>query len=170
MNEFDLIKNWGKILLKEPRPKGLERWYFYKLTTSGKIYDINIKELDQVFCVGYHSLNFESREFIPWMKENAEVISLKAGKSAYVLPLSHKIKYLSAEMKAVIAYIQNQDDNNFVICTDEIINAEYEGFWFNLWMKFREATGFYSKTIHNLFRVKALDVACKLIERRGNER
>ncbi len=171
MNEFDLIKSWEKILFKEPRPKGIKHWCFYKLAAGGKIYDINVKELDQVFCVGYHALSFERDylKFIEWMKENAEVISLKAGKDAYVLPLSHKIKHLSAEMKAVIAYIQNQDDNNFVICTDEVISAEYEGFWFNLWMKFREATGFYSKTIHNLFRVKALDVACELIERRGNE-
>ena len=177
MNEFDLIKSWEKILLKEPRPKGMEHWCFYKLAAGGKIYDINVKELDQVFCVGYHALSFEPEylRFIQWLKESAEVEVIEIEdrydktRVVYVLPLSHKIKYLSAEMKAVIAYIQNQDDNNFVICTDEVISAEYEGFWFNLWMKFREATGFYSKTIHNLFRVKALDVACELIERRGNE-
>lgn len=180
MNEFDLIKSWEKILLKEPRPKGIKHWCFYKLVSLGKdrniIYDINVKELDQVFGVGYHALSFEPKylEFIDWMKENATVIGIEdkyyKTKKVYVLPLSHKIKYLSAEMKAVIAYIQNQDDNNFVICTDETIySAKREGFWFNLWMKFRKATGFYSKTIHNLFRVKALDVACELIERRGNE-
>ena len=159
------------------------KYCFYKLVSLGEdrniIYDINVKELDQVFCVGYHALSFESREFIPWMKENAKIIGIKdkycgtiayllgtGVKVVYVLPLSHKIKYLSAEMKAVIAYIQNQDNNNFVICTDEIVNAEYEGFWFNLWMKFRKATGFYSKTIHNLFRIKALDVACEIIKLR----
>lgn len=163
-----------KRMLSEPRPKGLEHWCLYKLAKDGTVYDINVKELDQVFCVDYHSLNFESREFIPWMKENAEVIGIEdkygGTKVAYALPLSHKIKYLSAEMKAVIAYIQNQDDNNFVICTDRAIHsAKYEGFWFNLWMKFRKATGFYSKFVHDLFRVKALDVACELIKRRGNE-
>jgi hypothetical protein len=165
-------------ILNEPRPKGLEHWCLYKLVSLGKdrniIYDISVKELDQVFCVGYHSLSFESREFIPWMKENAEIIGIEdkyyKTKVVYVLPLSHKIKYLSAEMKAVIAYIQNQDDNNFVICTDRAIHsAKYEGFWFNLWMKFRKATGFYSKFVHDLFRVKALDVACELIKRRENE-
>ena len=154
------------------------KYCFYKLATGGKIYDINVKELDQVFCVGYHALSFERDylKFIKWMKEENHLGSFRVSTPvkgvtavAYALPLSHKIKYLSAEMKAVIAYIQNQDDNNFVICTDEVISAEYEGFWFNLWMKFREATGFYSKTIHNLFRVKVLDVACELIERRGNE-
>jgi hypothetical protein len=118
-----------------------------------------------VFCAGYHSLNFESEKFIPWMKENSQLITLGLSE-VYTLPLSHKIKYLSAEMKAVIAYIQNQDDNNFVICSNQIIHsAKYEGFWFNLWMKFRERTGFYSKFIDDLFRNKQLDGACKMIER-----
>ena len=148
--------------------KGLEHWCLYKLAKDGTVYDINVKELDQVFCAGYHSLNFESRKFIPWMKENSQLITL--GSEVYTLPLSHKIKYLSAEMKAVIAYIQNQDDNNFVICSNQIIHsAKYEGFWFNLWMKFRLLTGFYSKFIHGLFRVKQLDEACEMIERRKNE-
>ena len=125
------------------------KYCLYKLVSLGEdrniIYDINVKELDQVFNVGYHSLSFESNylKFISWMKENAELIGIEdkyyKTKKVYVLPLSHKIKYLSAEMKAVIAYIQNQDDNNFVICTDETIySAKYEGFWFNLWMKFRK--------------------------------
>lgn len=153
------------------------KYCLYKLVSLGKdrniIYDINVKELDQVFCVGYHALSFERDylKFIEWMKENAQIIGVEdkfyRTKMGYLLPLSHKIKHLSPEMKAIIAYIQNQDDNNFVICTDEVLYcAGYEGFWFNLWMKFREATGFYSKTIHNLFRVKALDVACEIIKLR----
>jgi hypothetical protein len=153
------------------------KYCFYKLVSVGEdrniIYDINVKELDQVFCVGYHSLSFECEylKFIEWMKENAEVIGIEdryyKTRIVYVLPLSHKIKYLSAEMKAVIAYIQNQDDDNFVICTDQTIHsAKYEGFWFNLWMKFSKATGFYCQFIHDLFRVKALDVACEIINLR----
>jgi hypothetical protein len=168
MNEFDLAKDWEKALLNQPRIKGPEHWCLYKLAKDGTIYDINVKELDQVFCAGYHSLNFESREFIPWMKENSQLITLGPNE-VYTLPLSHKIKYLSPEMKAVIAYIQNQDDDNFVICSNQIIHsAKYEGFWFNLWMKFRFLTGFYSKFIHDLFRVKQLDEACRMIERREN--
>jgi hypothetical protein len=171
MNEFDLAKDWEKALLNQPRIKGLEHWCLYKLAKDGTVYDINVKELDQVFCAGYHSLNFESiRKFIPWVKENCTLLQEFKDSEVYALPLSHKIKYLSAEMKAVIAYIQNRDDNNFVICSNQIIHsAKYEGFWFSLWMQFRFLTGFYSKFIHGLFRVKQLDEACEMIERRENE-
>lgn len=153
------------------------KYRFYKLVSVGEdwniIYDINVKELDQVFCVGYHSLSFEREylKFIEWMKENAEVIGIEdryyKTRIVYVLPLAHKIKYLSQEMRMVIAHIQNQEDDSFVICTDQTIySAKYEGFWFNLWMKFRKATGFYCQFIHDLFRVKALDVGCEIINLR----
>lgn len=153
---------------------GLTRRYcLYKLVNLDKdrdvIYDINVKELDQVFGLAYNALSFEYDylEFIEWMQKNAQLIMLKTGEKVYVLPPSHKIKYLSFEMKAVIAYIQN--DGSWVICSDQTIHsAKYEGFWFNLWMKFRKATGFYSKTIHDLFRVKVLDELCRMIESRGN--
>ena len=95
-----------------------KKYCLYKLATSGKIYDINVKELDQVFCVGYHALSFEREylKFIEWMKEENHLGSFR----------------VSTHVKGV-------------------------------------TTGFYSQFIHNLFRVKALDVACELIERRGNE-
>jgi hypothetical protein len=154
-----------------------KKYCLYKLVSLGEdrniIYDINIKELDQVFCAGYHSLSLEPEylKFIEWMIENAQLIGVEDKcyrmKMGYLLPLSHKIKHLSPEMKAIIAFIQGEDDNNFVICTDEVLYcAGYEGFWFNLWMKFRKRTGFYSKFIDGLFRNKRLDIACGVVESR----
>jgi hypothetical protein len=153
------------------RIKGMEHYYIYRLNKD-KVY--HIKELDQVF--GWSSNRVDTQpdfaNFKAWMQGELDVdlIPIELGRKdmyetiyVYVLPLSHKIKHLTPEMKLVIAFIQNQDDDNFIVVSDTPINsAKYDNYLYSLW----KASGLKSKTIDKLFRNKLIDELCELLQER----
>jgi len=153
--------------------KGMECYYLYKLDKNNKVY--HIKELDQVF--GWSSNRVDTQpdfaNFKAWMQGELDLIPIELGRKdmyetiyVYVLPLSHKIKHLTPEMKLVIAFIQNQDDNNFIVVSDTPINsAKYDDYLYSLW----KASGLKSKTIDKLFRNKLIDELCELLQRREKD-
>jgi hypothetical protein len=180
VSEFDIayMKACQKLgrpvfTINDKRMKGMECYYLYKLDKNNKVY--HIKELDQVF--GWSSNRVDTQpdfaNFRTWMQGELYLIPIELGYKdmyetiyAYVLPLSHKIKHLTPEMKLVIAFIQNQDNDNFVIVSDTPINsAIHDNYLYSLW----KASGLKNKTIDKLFRNKLIDDLCKVLQKRDEK-
>lgn len=159
--------------LESERVKSMECYYLYKLDKNNRVY--RIKELDQVFGWSKNRVDTQpaSSNFKAWMESELDLIPIELGRKdmyetiyVHVLPLSHKIKYLTREMKLVIALIQSQDDDNFVIVSDtRIDSAKSDCIALDIWNWLSKATGIKSKTIEKLFRNELIDDLCKILEK-----
>lgn len=144
------------------------RHYVYKLR-NGKVYDMQLKEMFYLNLQSFYINEFLGfTDFKLWLKENVKPIIIQ-DQEVYPLPLAHKIKRFDIRFKAIVQYIQMQDDDNFVILSEKPLEAELEGFWYKLYWSFAHLIDRHIYFIAELFADKRLyeiyDLACsRLVE------